>query len=227
MALGKNIIITADTQQAISEINKLDVSQSNLIANSFKMSQSLTGVGAALGGITALAGGVIAMAASFHEATVATGQLYDMMGTEGGGNLQKLTKDTGGLIASQALLAAQARLTGQGLGDFTAVLGKAATVMADKFGQGEEEVLGKLVKMVVTGKKVERGMAQLGIELLEPIDFIGLVNDFCRRGRGAEPQGAPGLAQGQDQGVVFSIRPGGGGIKLCITGVEFQDAPVF
>jgi hypothetical protein len=156
MALGKNIVITADTQQAIAEINKLDVSQSNLIANTAKMMTSLTGVGAILGGITALTGGVLAMAASFTAAEVAS--------AVGGGNLQKLTQETGGLIASQALLAAQTRLTGQGLGQYTGILGKAATVMSDQLGISEEEALGQLTKMLVTGKKLERGMAQLGVE---------------------------------------------------------------
>jgi hypothetical protein len=170
MALGKNIVITADTQQAIAEINKLDQSQSNLIASTVAMTQSMTGVGAAMGGISALAGGVIGLASTFHTAEVESGALWDQMNAKGGGALLKLSQETGFLISSQSLLAAQTVLAGQGLAQYTGLIGKAAKELSEGLGISEEEAMGRMTKMVATGKKVGSGFARLGLDFKQTGD---------------------------------------------------------
>lgn len=177
--MASSIILTANTQQAVAELQKLDESQRAVGKSLNQVSAAAETAGsfwdtttAKLGAAAIALGGaaasVIGFANASHQAAIESSDLWDMLQTRGGKNIVDLQQQTGFLLDAQTLVAAQNRLVEGDLkltSDQVATLGKTAVAMADQFGGSESEILEKLSTVLSTGKKLDRWLSKHGVNM--------------------------------------------------------------
>ena len=177
--MASSIILTANTQQAVAELQKLDAAQRQVGQSLKKVADegddtgsfwdsTTAKIGAAAVAIGGAVAGIVAWANAGHQAAVEASGTADQLSGVNYMGLQAVMKSIGGIIDMNAVLHAQnvlmegdLKLTEYQL----SVLAKTAASWADQTGQAEGEVLIKLSNAIATGSKLEKLLAQHGISV--------------------------------------------------------------